>query len=104
MLFTNFESLYSMERILPILRKLSRLHLLLVVFFNNSELTEFAAGESSDIQEIYLRTIADKFIDEKEQIIVQLRLYGIQALQTEPENLTVDVVNKYLELKSRGMI
>ena len=103
-LFTNFESLYSMERILPILRKLNRQHLLLVVFFKNSELTEFAAGESSDIQEIYLRTIADKFIDEKAQIIVQLRLYGIQALQTEPENLTVDVVNKYLELKSRGMI
>ena len=37
--------------------------------------------------------------DEKE-----LQTYGIQTILTTPENLTIDSINKYLELKSRGMI
>jgi len=103
-LYTNFESIYAMERILPILRKLNRLHLLLVVFFENTELNKFSKEESTDIQEIYYRMVASKIIDEKEQIVFKLKLYGIQAIQTTPENLTVSVLNKYLELKARGMI
>ncbi len=103
-LYTNFESIYAMERILPVLRKLNRQHLLLIVFFENTELKKFAGEESTDIREIYYRMAASKIIDEKEQIVYQLKLYGIQAIQTTPEKLTVNVLNKYLELKARGMI
>jgi uncharacterized protein (DUF58 family) len=103
-LYTNFESIYAMERILPVLRRLNRQHLLLVVFFENSELVSYAKEESTDMREIYYSMVASKMIDEKEQIIYQLKLYGIQAIQTAPENLTVNVLNKYLELKARGMI
>jgi uncharacterized protein (DUF58 family) len=103
-LYTNFESIYAMERILPILRRLNRFHLLVVVFFENTELVKYANEDSVDIREIYNRMVASKIIDEKEQIIYKLRLYGIQSIQTTPEKLTVSVLNKYLELKSRGMI
>lgn len=103
-LFTNFESMYSMERVLPILRKLSRFHLLVVVFFENTELKAYANEDAQNISDIYLKTIAGKFINEKEQIVNQLKLYGIQSIQTSPDQLSVNVLNKYLELKSRGMI
>lgn len=103
-LFTNFESMYAMERVLPILRKLSRFHLLVVVFFENTELKSFSTEDPKNISDIYLQTIAGKFVNEKEQIVNQLKLYGIQSIQTDPEHLSVNVVNKYLELKSRGMI
>ncbi|MBK8365593.1 MAG: DUF58 domain-containing protein [Bacteroidetes bacterium] len=103
-LFTNFESMYSMERVLPILRKLSRFHLLVVVFFENTELKTFSTEDPKNISDIYLQTIAGKFVNEKEQIVNQLKLYGIQSIQTDPEHLSVNVLNKYLELKSRGMI
>ena len=103
-LFTNFESMYSMERVLPILRKLSRFHLLVVVFFENTALKTFSTEDPKNISDIYLQTIAGKFVNEKEQIVNQLKLYGIQSIQTDPEHLSVNVLNKYLELKSRGMI
>jgi hypothetical protein len=45
--------------------------------------------------------IAQKFAHEKKQIVRELAQYGIMSLLTTPEHLTVDVVNKYLELKSR---
>ncbi|HRH65785.1 MAG TPA: DUF58 domain-containing protein [Bacteroidia bacterium] len=103
-LYTNFESQYSLERVLPILRKLNRLHLLVVVFFENTEIEEFSMQPASTIRDIYFRTIAQKFSAEKIQITQQLKQYGIQSILTDPKELSIQTINKYLELKARGMI
>jgi len=103
-LYTNFESQYAMERVLPILRKLNRLHLLVVVFFENTEIEEFGKQQTESIRDIYVQTIAQKYSAEKHQIIQQLRQYGIQSILTDPKELSVQTINKYLELKARGMI
>lgn len=103
-LFTNFESSYAMERVLPILRSLSRFHLLVVVFFENSTIGTMAETPASSVEGVYNQTIARKFKAEKEYIIQELRKHKIQAIYTSPEQLTINTINKYLELKSRGMI
>ncbi|MEO1434769.1 MAG: DUF58 domain-containing protein, partial [Bacteroidota bacterium] len=103
-LYTNFESMYAMERQLPILRKLNARHLLVVVFFTNSEVQDYWKEPSEDLEEVYLRTVAQNAVAEKEQIVYKLRRYGIQSILTRPEDLSINTVNKYLELKSRGMI
>lgn len=102
--YTNFESLYALERVLPLLRKINSSHLLVVLFFENTEVKDFSASRANDIEEIYLKTIAQKFVSEKNQIAALLRQYGIQSILTRPENLSINTVNKYLELKARGMI
>jgi hypothetical protein len=33
-----------------------------------------------------------------------LRSFGIQAILSKPQDLTLNSINKYLELKSRGLI
>ncbi|MFN3405285.1 MAG: DUF58 domain-containing protein [Cytophagaceae bacterium] len=103
-LYTNFESHYAMERVLPILRKINKTHLLVVIFFENSEIKDFARSEVNDLEGIYYQTIAQKFLEEKLKIMAQLRQFGIQAIYTRPEDLSMNTVNKYLELKSRGLI
>ena len=57
-----------------------------------------------DISEIYLKTFAEKYHMDKKKISLELRKNGIQTVLTTPENLSVDTINKYLELKARGMI
>ena len=104
MLFTNFESMYALKRNLPMLRKMNQQHLLVVIFFENSELTKAAHQENKFVKDIYTSTIAGKFALEKELIAYELRKYGIQSIFTKPEELSVNTINKYLELKSRGMI
>ena len=104
LLYTNFESLYALERVLPILRRINNLHLLVVVFFENTEIKAFARKEVTTTEEIYHQTVAQQFIAEKAQIVQKLRQYGIQAILTKPEELSVNTINKYLELKSRGLI
>lgn len=104
LLFTNFESLYSLERALPILRKINKHYLLVTIFFENTEISSAAEMECEDIGDIYLKTFAQKFTDEKKVIVKELRNHGIQSILTTPQNLSVNTINKYLELKSRGMI
>ena len=104
MLFTNFESLNALQRQLPYLRRIARNHLLMVVFFENSLLAEQMREPAGSLEEVYRRTIAAKFAFEKKQIVRELQQHGILTLLTAPEQLTVNAVNRYLELKSRQAI
>ena len=103
-LYTNFESLSGLRRQLPYLRKMARHHLLLVVFFENTELHELTRQRVNDLESIYIKTIAEKFAYEKKLVVKELQQYGILSLLTAPRNLTVNTVNKYLELKARQLV
>ncbi|SNC74780.1 Uncharacterized conserved protein, DUF58 family, contains vWF domain [Hymenobacter gelipurpurascens] len=103
-LFTNFETLSAMHRQLPYLRRLAKSHLLLVVFFENTELREYLETPAASTEDVYNQTIAEKFAQEKRQIVLELNRYGIHALLTPPQQLTANTINKYLEFKARGLI
>ncbi|MCI1186464.1 DUF58 domain-containing protein [Hymenobacter sp. DH14] len=103
-LFTNFETLHSMQRQLPYLRRLAKDHLLLVVFFENTELRTFLEAPADTTEDVYNQTIAEKFAQEKRQIVLELQRYGIYSLLTAPKDLTANTINKYLEFKARGLI
>ena len=103
-LFTNFESLPGLKRQIKYLRKIAQQHLLMVVFFENTELFSMVSKPSEGIEDIYTRTIAEKFVFEKKMIVKELQKYGIISILTPPRQVTVNSVNKYLELKSRQMI
>lgn len=103
-LYTNFETLSSLQRQLPYLRKIARDHLLVVVFFENTELKELLHQRPGSTEEIYLKTIAEKFAFEKRLIVKELHRYGITSILTTPSGLTVSTINKYLELKARRLI
>lgn len=103
-LYTNFESVSSMQRQLPYFRNLAKSHLLVVVFFQNTELKKVYERKAKGTEEIYIKTIAEKFDYEKRLITKELEANGIHSILTAPENLTVNTINKYLELKARGLI
>ncbi|MFD2567482.1 DUF58 domain-containing protein [Pseudotenacibaculum haliotis] len=103
-LYTNFDTIDGLNRQLPYLRALAKNHLLLVVFFKNTELSSLLEETPRNIQEVYDRIIAEKFMYEKKQIVSELKKYGIQSVLTRPQDLTDDTINKYLELKSRGLV
>ena len=56
------------------------------------------------IEDVYVKTIAEKFAFEKRLIVKELKKHGILSILTAPEQLTINIVNKYLELKARQAI
>jgi len=104
LLYTNFETLDGLKRQLPYLKGIAKNHLLVVVFFENVELEQLIDKKAGNIQEIYDQVIAEKFAFEKRLIVNELLKYGIYSVLTKPENLTIDSINKYLEVKARGIL
>jgi uncharacterized protein (DUF58 family) len=103
-LFTNFESMSALQRQLKFLRKIAQYHLLMVVFFENTELKQLIEKPAENLESVYTQTIAEKFAFEKKMIVKELHKYGILSILTAPQNVTVNSVNKYLELKARQVI
>ena len=103
-LFTNFESMESLERELPSLKRIAHYHLLMVVFFENTELKKLIETKAETIEDIYIKTIAEKYSLEKRLMVKELQKNGIIAVLTTPEKLTINSINKYLELKNRQSI
>lgn len=103
-LFTNFESLTGMRRHLPYLRKIASHHLLVTVFFENTELQSTITSSTDNVEDVYIKTVAEKFAYEKRLIAKELQQFGIISILTAPKDLTVNAINKYLELKARQQI
>ena len=101
-LYTNFFDYNSMLRQLPYLRQLNSHHRLVVVFFIDNERRDFINQQPHSIRDYYEHSIAAKIDHEQTLIINTLRQYGINSLLTSPQNLSVNVINRYLEMKSRG--
>ncbi len=104
LLFTNFEWKVSLSRQIRFLRYLNKHHLLIVVIFKNTEVERFIKTKSSKVREVYEKTIAEKLTVEKEFIVKELSRYGIQSILTKPEDLTVNTINKYLEMKAKNSL
>ncbi len=104
LLYTNFETLDALHRQLPYLKGIAKNHLLVVIFFKNTELNELIQQPAENIQQVYDKVIAEKFAFEKRLIVAELKKYGIFSILTTPDNLTIDTINTYLEIKSRGAL
>lgn len=102
--FTNFESIHSLNRQLQYLRLINREHLLLVIYFRNTEVDVLLKEKASTIREIYDQAVGFQMYDEKILIKEALKKAGILSLYTTPENLNVDVINKYIEVKTKRML
>ena len=104
LMYTNFETLDGLERQLPYLKAITKSHLLVVIFFKNTELNSLIHHKAETIEHVYDKVIAEKFAFEKRLIVNELKKYGIYSILTTPENLTIDTINKYLEIKARGVL
>ncbi len=104
LLYSNFESMATLNRVLPYLRRLNAHHLLVLIFFEDEEIKLFAQREVSSIPLIYQNALAGEYLTEKREMRAVLQKHGIQTILTTPDKLSIATLNKYLELKSRGLI
>lgn len=104
LLYTNFEHISALKRQLPYLKALSKKHVLVVIFFENTEIKNLIDKPAENTPEIYHKTIAQKMDYDKKLMVKELEKNGIQTVLTSPEDLTVNTINKYLEIKARGIL
>jgi hypothetical protein len=100
---TNFQSITGLKRQMGYLKRIAAKHVLVVIFFQNTELKSLVEEKAPDLRQVYRQTMAEKMQYEKSVMVKMLQQAGIHAVLTTPDDLTIDTINKYLELKARGM-
>lgn len=103
-IFTNFDSVNSLHRQMPYLKALSKYHLLLVVFFENAEVAQYVQEKAEDLKEIYSKTIAQSLLNQHKLICKELHKYSILSLLVQPQNLSMETINKFVEIKRKNLI
>ncbi len=103
-LFTNFESMSSLEINLPIISKIAKQHVLVLIFFKNTEIEKYYSLENNSKAAIYEYAVAEKYLADKQKMLGLLKNYGIRCIYTDPKDLTINTLNEYISLKATGSI
>ncbi len=104
LLFTNYESVNALKRQLPYLQRLARQHLVVPIFFLNTELDKDLKQRPGNTEDLYIHTLTERAVHEKRLIAMELERSGLPAILCKPEDLTVNVINRYLQIKARGTL
>lgn len=104
LLYTNFETEFAMRRALPLLRRINQNHILVIIFFQNTDLQEVAYRPAKNTRDIYKSAVAERLTSLKSRIAQELNRNGIQTILTSPSDLSINTINKYLEIKAKGSI
>jgi hypothetical protein len=86
------------------LQAINKKHVLVVIFFENTELDKIIASKPDNTTDMAHQVIAESFTHDKKLMAAELRKHGINTLLTKPEDLSINAINKYLEIKARGIL
>lgn len=84
--------------------RLLRQHLVLFVAITQPELGELAARRPASESEMYRYVAAQEVIQRRDLLLRRMRENGALAVELEPGRLATGIINRYLELKERGLL
>jgi uncharacterized protein (DUF58 family) len=100
MVFTDLLDDVVSREYLDAARLLRRFHLPLTLAVADVPLRQLAARQPVGVEEMYDVLVARSLLDGRAELLRALEQQGILVLDTVPERLTVDAVNRYLALKT----
>lgn len=103
-LFTDILDNDSAEGIATYVAQLSKHHLVICVTLTDSGIVELADQNPSNSKSVYQKAIAERLLQEKHATLEILRRRGVITIDVPAHQLTMVVVNKYLELKAKSKI
>ena len=102
--FTDLVTLDAARPLIAQMARLARRHLPLCVVISDPNFTRLAAQPPRDSGAVYQRAVAEMLLDERRVVLDTLNRNGVLTIDVPADQLTVSVINKYLELKGRGAI
>jgi uncharacterized protein (DUF58 family) len=102
-----FSDLVTLDAAQPLIANMARLaqrHLPLLVVMSDPHITGIATQPPTSLASIYERAVAEQLLDERRVILETLNRAGVLTLDVPADKLSIAVINKYLELKTRGLL
>ncbi|MEZ4868957.1 MAG: DUF58 domain-containing protein [Caldilineaceae bacterium] len=104
MVFTDLTGSITNEMLVAQMSRLRRQHLPLLVTMRDPTVQRMAQQPVQDSPSLYQRTVAEQLLEERQLTIERLTQHGILTLDAPADQLSIAVINRYLELKARSRI
>ena len=102
LVFTDLTGSLAADALPAQLGLLRRTHLPLLVTIADPTVNRLARQPVTYSATLYERTVAGQLLDERRLILDRLRRQGVLTLDVAADELSVAVINRYVELKGRG--
>jgi uncharacterized protein (DUF58 family) len=101
---TDFAETAMQPEVLDAAAQLVRRHLLLFVAISQLDLQRQAGAMPETVDAMFETAAAQELLDRRERLLRRLEERGAMTLETQPESLAASVLNRYLEVKERGIL
>lgn len=103
-IFTDLTHGVSMEGLVSHVSLLARRSLPLVVTISDPDVVQAAQQQPADSHTAYQRMAAAQLLDQRQITLDHLRQQGVLTLDVPANQLSIAVINRYLELKAKTML
>lgn len=103
-LLTDLVDPESSSRLVRHVGLLARRHVVLCAALSDYELYDLASRPPALPRELYERAVATSLLGDRQRALSALRQAGVMAFDATPSNLSIAVLNHYLEVKARGLL
>lgn len=79
-------------------------HLPLIVSIGDRDLREMVRAHPATVADVYKQGVAEEILRQREEALSRIHRSGGLALDVPAGRLALDLVNKYLEVKERGLL
>lgn len=102
--FTDLTGTLGMQSLVAHMARLRQRHLPLLVTLRDPTVQRLSEQPVVDSQSLYERTVAEQLLDERRLVLDRLRHQGVLTLDVPANELSVALINKYLEIKAGAQI
>lgn len=103
-IFTDLVTLDAARPLIASTARLARRHLPLVVTISDPNITRYVGQKPCLSDDVYQRATAEMLLAERQMVLDTLQRNGVLTLDVPADKLTISVINRYLELKTRGRL
>jgi uncharacterized protein (DUF58 family) len=102
--FTDVVDVRAARSFVAYASRAGRRHALVVVAIENDALVEASRPTSIGATALFRSAAAEELVREREEALARMRSAGIAVLDVSPSRMAAAVVNRYLEIKARGLL
>jgi uncharacterized protein (DUF58 family) len=101
---TDFTDSVTAELMMDNLHRLASRHLVVFVSLRDPLLGDVVNANPDNLVALQRAVVADSFLREREVVLQRLRRRGISCIDANPNEIGMQLLNRYLEIKRREMI
>jgi uncharacterized protein (DUF58 family) len=79
-------------------------HLPVVVAMSDTEVARLAESVPKDKQDLYRQGVAAEMLERRERALSRLKSAGVLVMDTPPDQISVQVLERYLDIKQRNLL